>query len=180
MIIKSLFNIFPILFIVLFPTAAAILYFRNSNINRYVPTITISASSDGGKTYDSNLKSIQYQGADIYVKYEVKVKAKGFWWRFFRNVIGFTIEYPEEFELYDYIRVKKEKTKVNKKKETFSLAASDNPQKAEILFKLPKGSVGNNNTLTLSFCSPVQDVYNESVKLNITVPGPRSPVPGPR
>jgi hypothetical protein len=97
MIVKYLLNILPAVFLLV----VALIYLCISSTNRYVPTITISASSDGGKTYNSDLKSIP-RNTDIYLKYEVSVKANGFWWRFFCNVIKFTIDFPKTFELYDY------------------------------------------------------------------------------
>jgi hypothetical protein len=194
--IKYLLNILPAVVAILFIALAVIIYFCISSANRYVPTIKTSASSDGGKTYTDNLKSIpRPQNTDIYLKYEVSVKADGFWWRFFRNVIDFTIEYPPGFDLYDYTGVKKgeetcanseamyysvtvspygedngsrynvKDSKMAKKKETFSVVASDKPKKAEILFKLSDIKLEKDYPLTLSFSPPVHKVYNKMVTL---------------
>jgi hypothetical protein len=163
MIMKYWINVVLVIIYFLVIALLFLIYFCRTNINRYVPTITISASSDGGKTYSGNLQSIPYtqnadaQKTDIYVKYEIKVKANGFWWRLFRNKIDFEIEYLPEFELYEY---------TGEGKGPFSLAASDKPKKAEILFRLKTPKVGEDYSLTLSFFSPVHKVYIKTVSLN--------------
>jgi hypothetical protein len=74
--------------------------------NRYIPTITVSASIDGGKTYISNIKSIPYWKT-FYLKFEIEIKTKRIFREIFNNVIPFRIIYvPNDLdyrcELYDY------------------------------------------------------------------------------
>jgi hypothetical protein len=111
--ILNLLSVFAVL-------VAFMIYLCVTKANRYVPTITVTASVDGGETYTSNLKSLPRK-KDIYLKYEVSVKAKGFWWRLFNKVICFTIEFPNEFKLYDYTG----KEDTNQKKNFANSAAGD-------------------------------------------------------
>jgi hypothetical protein len=157
------------------------IYLCFTNANRYVPAITITASTDGGKTYTSYLKSLP-QGKDIYLKYEVSVKAKGFWQRFFCNVVHFTIEHSNKFELYDFsgkVPTGTAKTifssnimEWKKRKISFSVvAASSAPKKAEILLKLPHQNNEyydnrENHQITLSFSSPVSNGYDKTITLD--------------
>ncbi|MDR2537031.1 MAG: hypothetical protein LBC46_01880, partial [Treponema sp.] len=56
------------------------------------------------------------------------------------------------------------------KKATFSLAASDKPKKAEIIFKISGIKTVDKPMLTISFKSPAQSVYNKVVTLGVKKP----------
>ncbi|MDR2143977.1 MAG: hypothetical protein LBP29_06380 [Treponema sp.] len=148
-----------------------IIKFFYKNPNRYVPTITVSVSTNGGKTYDCNLKSIP-RNRDIYLKYEISVKANGLWWRFFCSTVKFDLKFPEGFELYDYPReTKAPEQELDSQKKSFLVAASNKPKKAEIILKLSSQEntkdvmKDGNCKLTLSFHCPVHNVYNRTITL---------------
>jgi hypothetical protein len=141
-----------------------------TNANHYVPTVSITASSDGGKTYSYNLKSLPW-GKDIYLKYEVSIKAMGFW-RLLRNTVYFDIDCSGEFKPYDYAEVVEKK---NKKPNRYSVVASSSPKKTEIILKLSSNSSGyyedeDKRRLTLSFDFPFKKI-NYTVTLDFASPG---------
>jgi hypothetical protein len=173
MIVKYLLNILPAVFLLV----AALIYLCISSANRYVPTIAISASSDGGKPYLSNLQPIplaKYPYTNIYLKYEVSVKANGFWWQFCDNVIEFTIEFPKAFELYDYTGEKKENPCIIKStpKKYFTYVSAYGKEKSDdyivTVLKAAKKNVANSESGVYSVTVSTSDKKN-SKDYNVTV-----------
>ena len=141
-------NYLPPIIVVLI-IAALCIYFISTSSGWFVPIIKTTVSTDGGKTFTNtdNEKTIPVN-KNIYVKYEISVKTRGFGRLFSGTRVGFNLEFPKVFKLYDFTGIKKA-TKENKyvENERFSAVASGEPKKTEITLLL---KAENNTAITPS------------------------------
>jgi hypothetical protein len=166
-----------------------------SKVNRYIPAISLFVSTDNGKTYSNNLKSVPLDTV-VYLKYEISIKPSGLWWVLFGNIVDFDIECPSGIELCDYSYFKRNgkkhvdaspveyeaevspagadkgspsKYKVRiKASETyfsFRVAASHKPRKPEIIFKIPEQQAETFFSIKFICGKNIHEVYNKYTTL---------------
>ena len=159
--------------------------------NGYIPSVSVSISKDGGKSFSPNILSLPSEGT-LYIKYEVSVKTKGIYWLFFGTKINVTLNYPEVFTLVDYSgSLDKDKAKeydisVSSAESTgnyhvaitpsqpvseniFTVIASSTPKKTEIVLMLPEGKQFDQDKvqLSLQFNKPIAKAYNRTIVFTI-------------
>ena len=159
--------------------------------NGYIPSVSVSISKDGGKSFSPNILSLPSEGT-LYIKYEVSVKTKGIYWFFFGTKINVTLNYPKAFTLVDYVgssdkdKAKEYDISVSSAESTgnyhvaitplppvseniFTVIASSTPKKTEIVLMLPKGKQFDQDKvqLSLQFDTPIKTIYDRTTKLTI-------------
>ena len=161
--------------------------------NGYIPSVSVSISKGGGKSFSPNILSLPSEGT-LYIKYEVSVKTKGIYWFFFGTKINVTLDYPKAFTLVDYVGSSdkdKDQTKeydisVSSAESTgnyhvaitplppvseniFTVIASSTPKKTEIVLMLPKGRHFDRNEIpfSLQFNKPIAKAYNRTIVFTI-------------
>jgi hypothetical protein len=72
----------------------------------YTPIIKGSVSTDSCKTFTQNGRQFPFE-ENIYLKYEVSVKTRAYWWLLLCKTVKFKLEYPVNFELCEYTNVSK-------------------------------------------------------------------------
>ena len=145
-------NYLPPIIVVLI-IAALCIYFISTSSGWFVPIIKTTVSTNGGKTFTNTdyVKTLPLN-KDIYVKYEISVKTRGFGRLFSGTRVCFNLEFPKVFKLHDFTGIKKAaKGKESKyvENERFSAVASDEPKKTEITLLL---KTENNTAITPSDC----------------------------
>jgi hypothetical protein len=140
----------------------------------YVPKVIVSVSTDGGRTYNENVRLIPIRNnatVAVYVKFEIEVKSHEF---LSGNRIHYTIthdkrstESTESIDLNDSIGEHAPKT-AQKNEDSFYVVASNKPKRAEIIYRCKYNKISGAMLyqFDITFKCPIRrKIYDKTIKL---------------